>query len=325
MENKYPKIRRRLIEPEILRRMSQQSLARWLGAVTLEWAVIAAIFAVCFAWPVWWVWLPSAILIGTRQHGLSILGHEGAHHLIARSGGWNDELANYLTCYPMLFTVQGYRSSHLEHHWYLETLEDPTRVSVERHPEDWMFPMSRVRVLWILVRDLTGLSQASSAELLKYLWDIPAKRRHMTIIAVMHGAAAAILVALGHPWAYPLLWLAPLFSVAVTCYRIRGTAEHSGFTPQCDRYQRVEIDALTTTRTTIMCPVFAHILAPYNVSYHIEHHLFPSVPGFNLRRLHRELKRSPEYSANAHLTLGYVKLFREFTGTVSVQRPPARH
>jgi fatty acid desaturase len=51
-------------------------------------------------------------------------------------------------------------------------------------------------------------------------------------------------------------------------------------------------------------------LAPNNVNYHLEHHLYPSVPFFQLPRLHALLCAKPEFR-QAHMTRGYVGVLQE--------------
>lgn len=315
---RYPTIVRRLADPDVMRELSRQDTARWLRAVAFEWLLVAAIVAACGWQPGWPTWLLGAILIGTRQHALSILGHEGVHRLISARRRVNDNLGNWLALYPLLITVQGYRSSHMDHHWYLETPDDPSKVSVEQHPRDWTFPMTGAHVAGMFARDLSGLSQASSASLLKYLWHIAHPWRHMTAVACVQLVLAALLAwATGTWWAYPLLWLAPMFTVVVACYRVRAIAEHSAFGDAAARYHRADIDPLLRTRTTLVEPWLAGLLAPYNVSYHIEHHMHPSVTCFNLKRLHQHLNAHPEYRSHARLTRGYGGLLREIRGAAS--------
>jgi fatty acid desaturase len=321
MRKQYERMNWDLIDDVELHRFSNHNVWRWLAAVAFEWAVIAGLFAVCLTWPRWYVWIIGALLIGTRQHGLAVLAHEGAHHLIVRSHFWNDVLANYFTTYPLTFTVQGYRTTHLQHHWYLETPEDPSKVSVDKHPEEWTFPMPVRNFVRMFVRDLLLLSQRAAISLMKYLWDIPGGRwPHVLRIAIMHGIIIAVAVWTHHIWAYVLLWLVPLYTVTVACYRLRSVAEHSGIGPQSERYSRDVIDNLRTTRTTTGSGLSQYLLIPYNVSYHIEHHMFPSIPTFRLRDLHEQLKTNPVYVANAHITRGHRQLFRELTGTA---KPPA--
>lgn len=314
MRNQYERVNRELIPKKELRRFAGPSTGHWLGAVAFEWAIIAAMMWACNAFPYWWVWVVGFFLVGTRQHALGVLAHDGSHHLVARSLFWNDLLSNCLTAYPMTFTVQGFRSTHLKHHWYLETPDDPSKLTIDHHPQEWTFPMSKRKFAGMLLRDLTGLSQKSSASLLKYLWDIPGGiARHVISIVALHGLFIALCAFTGHIWTYVLLWILPLFTVAIACYRVRAIAEHSGIGPQAGRYASDSVDSLLATRTTVSNPLVHFIFAPYNITYHIEHHLYPYVPVFRLRELHRALRDNSEYAGHAHLTRGYLQLLRELT------------
>jgi fatty acid desaturase len=311
---RYRRVNRALLDGESLRRLSRPSTVRWLSFAALEWAIISVTIAACLVYPSVWTWVLGGLIVGTRQHALGILAHEGTHYLVNASKPLNDTLTNFIAAYPLLFTIQGFRASHFDHHRYLETPDDPSRVTVERMPGDWTFPMSAARLVTIFARDLSAISHVSSTELLKYLWDIPDKRRHMAIVAAMHLSAIALAGATGHWLAYPLLWLLPLFTVAVACYRLRAMAEHSGFGDPSLRYRRSEIDPLIVTRSITHNFLTSAILAPYNVSYHIEHHLYPGVPAFALHRVHESLRRVGEYGRLAHVTPDYPGLLREFLG-----------
>lgn len=324
MRSSYERIHRNLISKNMLRQFAGPGLGHWLGAVVLEWSIIGATIWACHTWPYWWLWVLGFFIIGTRQHALGVLAHDGSHHLVARSLFWNDLLSNYLTSYPLTFAVEGFRTTHLKHHWYLETPEDPSKISIDHHPEEWTFPMSKTSFFAMVLRDLTGLSQRSSASLLKYLWDIPGgKTRHLISVVVLHGGVLAACIYTGHVWSYVLLWLLPLFTVAVACYRVRSIAEHSGIGAQEGRYARTIVDSLISTRTTIAAPVLQFIFAPYHISYHIEHHLYPYVSVFRLRDLHGHLRDNPTYQAHAHVTRGYLQLFRELTGANDPNPSPA--
>ena len=43
-----------------------------------------------------------------------------------------------------------------------------------------------------------------------------------------------------------------------------------------------------STRSIRLNPILSFIY--WNMEYHIEHHLFPSVPSYNLPKLHKEIK-----------------------------------
>ena len=231
MKNTPPKIKRELLAPDQVKSLSKRNTKRWLLCIALEWSLICSAVAValCFAYQYVIVWVLAFVFIGLRQHALSILAHDGTHYLVTENKRSNDLLTNLFPCYPMIFTVQGYRSSHLEHHWYLETPKDPSKMTVDLFPQDWTFPSSKKHIRKMFIRDLTGLSQASSSGLLKYLWQIDNRTLHLSAIVVMHSLVFTAFLLAGAWFAYFLLWLAPMLTVTVACYRIRAIAEHTGF------------------------------------------------------------------------------------------------
>jgi fatty acid desaturase len=49
------------------------------------------------------------------------------------------------------------------------------------------------------------------------------------------------------------------------------------------------------------------------MAYHVEHHLYPSVPVFRLKKLHNLLReRNPNYDAQVHVADGF-QLVEELT------------
>ncbi len=318
----YERIHWNLISKEELKAFASPSPGPWLKAVAIEWTIIAATIWACNTFSFWWVWIIGFFVIGTRQHALGVLAHDASHHLVAHSLSWNDRLGNFLSAYPLSFTVEGFRSTHLRHHWYLETPADPSKISIDYHPHEWTFPMAKWSFIGMIFRDLTGLSQKSSASLLGYLWKIPGgRRKHIIRMVALHLFFITLSAITGHIWTYIILWILPLFTVAVTCYRIRSIAEHSGIGLHEDRYRRDIVDSLMTTRTTLGNPILGFIFAPYNISYHIEHHLYPYVPVFRLNQLHRRLRENSIYKSKAHITRGYLQLFRELIGSNAETTP----
>lgn len=305
-----------LLTRDEVREFTRVRTWKWLGAAAVEWAIIAAVVAAVVAIGSWWVYIPAVLVIGSRQHALGVLAHDGSHHLVSRNKVVNDLLSDLFAAYPLGFTTAGFRSTHLKHHAFLETDRDPSKVTIERFPDDWTFPMSRRGLARLVARDLSGLSQAESGTLLKYLWEIPGGRApHIIRLLAYHVAIVVAAVVSGLIWLYLLLWVLPLFTVAIAFYRIRAIAEHSGLDTHAVRYLDDHADPLSATRTTVPRSRLAgFVMAPYHISYHIEHHLYPAVPVFELRRLHRQLQEHPTYTAQAHVTSGHGGLIRELTG-----------
>ncbi len=61
------------------------------------------------------------------------------------------------------------------------------------------------------------------------------------------------------------------------------------------------------------------LVAPLNVGYHLEHHLYPSVPFYRLEELHRRLMRVDVFRNQARITRGVNGVIRECATSLSTQ------
>ncbi|MEP0777705.1 fatty acid desaturase [Microcoleus sp. ZQ-A2] len=74
-------------------------------------------------------------------------------------------------------------------------------------------------------------------------------------------------------------WLIPMLLIN-TMVNIRGMSQHT--------LLEQESDVIRGTRTILTNPVTRFFMC--NENYHLEHHLYPAVPWYNLPRLHQEIK-----------------------------------
>src|SRR4051794_38492519 len=65
-------------------------------------------------------------------------------------------------------------------------------------------------------------------------------------------------------------------------------------------------DLLTGSRTVLPLWWEKLFFCPHHINYHIEHHLYPSVPCHNLPALHDVLMRDGVFKGKAHVTRGYL-------------------
>ena len=101
-------------------------------------------------------------------------------------------------------------------------------------------------------------------------------------------------------WKYYLLfWIVPYLSTFFMFQYIRSVAEHFG--------ELAYDHLLTSTRSVKATLIEQFFLAPHNVGYHLEHHLYPGVPFYHLPKLHNLLMEDADYNDKAHITQGYVK------------------
>ena len=61
-------------------------------------------------------YIVAVILIGSRQLGLAILMHDGAHGCLSRDPARNMALSQWLCAYPVFAETAAYRRYHLAHH-----------------------------------------------------------------------------------------------------------------------------------------------------------------------------------------------------------------
>ena len=264
-------------------------------AILEDFAVIAAAIAVALAyWPNPLVLIPAVIIIGTRQHALFVIAHDAAHYLLFEDRRLNDWVGRACA------TVQGlsmctYRVIHRLHHNNLYGELDPDTAL------HGGYPRGRAYLVKKLLKDLTGLTawktytyflggapalNTATNVALRPLDDTSPKlraeaRRDRDTVIGFHIALLAVMAATGYLVQYLILWILPLVTVVQAILRLRAIAEH-GATADFS-------SPLTAARTNLAPAWLRWILFPHNVGYHIEHHLYASVPMYNLPELHREM------------------------------------
>jgi fatty acid desaturase len=278
-----------LVAPALLERLRARSGWKGVAMIVHAWGLIALAVAMVVFTPhpaLMIITYPLAVaVIGSRQLGLAILMHEGAHGGLARNPGLNLWLSQWLCAYPVFAETMAYRSYHLVHHAHAQTARDPDLILSAP------FPVSRGSLRRKIIRDLTGqtgLKQRMAqwrGAVGKAEWPLSRRAawfwsrlgRPLVVNAILWAALAAV----GLWWAYPLLWLVPLLTWQQMVTRVRNIAEHAVLP--------VEGDPLRVARTTRAGWIARLFLAPYHVNFHAEHHLMMYVPCYNLPRLHRAL------------------------------------
>lgn len=276
-----------------------------LALIAHAWTVILGSIALVATWPNPLTYILAVMLIGSRQLGLAILMHDGAHGCLSRSQPRNMALSQWLCAWPIFADTAAYRGYHLAHHAHTQQQDDPDLVLSAP------FPITRTsyrRKFWRDITGRTGFSQRK-AQLLNAMgdptWPLPRRARHFAgklgpQIAVNAALCLGLTLA-GIWWAYPLLWLVPLLTWMMVITRIRNIAEHA-VVPDSD-------DPLRNTRTTEASLIERIFIAPYFVNYHLEHHLMFYVPCYNLPRLHAILMQGP-HAARMEVQRGYRTVLR---------------
>jgi fatty acid desaturase len=310
---------RELVTPAELAALRERVEWRGIALIAHAWVVIGGAIALVAAFPNPLTCVLAVMLIGSRQLGLAILMHEGAHRCFSVNDARNMALSQWLCAYPIFADTVAYRRYHLQHHAHTQQADDPDLALSAP------FPITRASYRRKLWRDLSGRTgyEQRKAQLLNALgdpaWPVARRLRHfcdkLGPQLLVNGVLLAVMAIAGAWWAYPLLWLVPLLTWMMVIARIRNIAEHA-VVPDSD-------DPPRNTRTTEAGWIERALIAPYFVNYHLEHHLMFYVPCYNLPKLHAILRRGP-HAARMEVQPGYLSVLRLATARPdSEDRPGA--
>lgn len=283
-----------LTKEEIARFMKRNDLkAAWV--VAFNWMMIAAIFALPAVWPNPLTILVAIILLGGRFLGLGVMMHDCGHRAMFTRPKVNDFVGQWLCAGPILSNLEGYRNNHAHHHVLAGSDKDPDLPNYRN------YAVTKASFRRKIFRDLTG--QTGIKQML-FLFRVLWFKRLVSPI-VTNGLMFAACWAVGRPWLY-LLWPVSYVTTYMLYSRIRNAAEHAVVPDLYDP------DPLLHTRTTYARWWEKLTVAPNMVNYHLEHHLLPTVPPYNLRAMHETLKAKGAFK-DADIAPGYFDVIRRLT------------
>lgn len=289
--------------------LSRLSPWRSSAAIAFDWLAIFALAAAGFFSDLLIVKILAVVLIAGRQHGLLLLMHEGAHVRLAKNRALNDWISDLFCAFPFLAGTAKYREFHLPHHQFLFTDKDPETPM--HRARGWEYPQSRRRLWGRLLAPLVGGRMREMIGKIRFYNFAPSSRGQVAAKAVFWLAVLVPVAVFGLWSAFALYWLLPMFTVLPVLLTLRNMAEHWGLPRDHE---------LNSTRTVTAGFIEGLLLVPHNGGYHLDHHLHPGVPFYNLRALHRALREDGVYRAKAALTDSYVMGRKPLLGELSGSR-----
>ena len=287
---------RKALPRELVLELTRRSPWRATFAVLHDVLICAVAIAVALHfWPNPLVILLAIIVIGTRQHALFVIAHDAAHYLLYENRLLNDVVGRACAMLQGL-SMCTYRVIHRLHHNNLYGELDPDTAL------HGGYPRGRAYLAKKLLKDLSGLTawktyayflggapalNTKTKVALRPLDDTSQKlrdeaRTDRNMVIAFHLLMLAMVAWTGYLLEYLVLWILPLVTVVQAILRLRAIAEHGATTDFSS--------PLTAARTNVAPAWLAWLIFPHQVNYHIEHHLYASVPHYNLPRLHRELR-----------------------------------
>ncbi len=262
------------------------------------------VIAVCvglslYFWNIWVVG-PAILIIAARQQACFVLAHDAAHYRLF-DRRWLNDLIGRMVASPVGISMCSYRVLHRLHHNHLYGKQDPDI------PLHGGYPRGTSYLIKKLLKDLLG---GTAFKTFAYFFGkqsvdtkhadgsvqshsplddtSPALRqaadRDRWTIVIFHIAVPVIAFYAGYLEEYVILWILPLFTFLQPILRFRAICEHGAVTSTSS--------PLKASRTNLGPAWIRFLLFPHNVNYHIEHHLYPSIPHYNLPLCHEELKKA---------------------------------
>lgn len=272
------------VDPGTLQQLAQRSNAPAARNALLYFTLLigSGVLAYLTLWS-WWS-IPLLFLYGT-MYGSSAdpRWHECGHGTAFENDRINNAIY-YVASFMLLRDPTVWRWSHVRHHSDTIVVGRDPEVILERPPNlvEWALGffsiLSGPRMMSRTVRHAMGnISDADRSyipedELPKVAWEARA------FVALW---AAVIVWCIAGTTLLPLLFfIGPSFYGAWLVHAF-GTTQHLGL-------QEDVLDHRLNTRTIYMNPVLRFLY--WNMNYHCEHHMFPTVPSHALPKLHQLIK-----------------------------------
>ena len=246
----------------------------------------------------WLIKLPALIVYGFCFAAMFAPLHESSHRTAFANNRLNDTVA-WIAGLLSFYNSDFYRRYHKWHHRYAQVsgkdpeLDDPKpnnlwEYLVELSGWNWWVGKfkSHYRVATGQLEDYFYIAEDARDEVI---------RSTRLQLAVYAGAIALSLV-FKQSWFFTM-WLLPL-AVGQPILRYILLAEHTGCTN--------DDNPLTNTRTTRTWFPFM----VWNIPFHAEHHLYPSIPFHALPQAHQHLKQHFEVVEH-----GYVNVHRDIVSS----------
>lgn len=266
-------LRKRLVvdeklQPEI-RRLMKPNVARFNLNLFMHVACWVAAAVGVFWFDNTIAIIACVVVLSNQIHAFTVLQHECGHRNAYHNDGWN----RFVGCALAWFIFMPYttfKECHRRHHRYLG--------DVQHDPDEWNYTGGRTR--WLPIRVATFVPRFIHISLTKYS---AAVRQSVLVELAFNIVSLAVLIGFCIQYNYLnefiLIYAIPLFILAAIINPISRGYEHFPLAKLDEQDKESRMDIAKTT-ISVTHPFFSWIWA--NINYHVEHHVYPGVPFYNL-------------------------------------------
>lgn len=277
-----------IIDKEELKKLCVKS--DWAGfkhMIIFFGSLFLVAYLAYISWGTWWSLL-FFLIYGNIYACSDSLWHETNHKTAFKSKFWNNffyQIASFMDN----FEPVRWRWSHFKHHGHT-AFDDPHDFEIAiRKPTDiflffsYLIPFGTVFIFHKSLQfETIKHALGFTTDVMKQC--IPERERskcrnssriHVSIWLI------TILVSIIYQSWLPVLYIVLPGFYGKTLIALFGLTQHTGL-------QENIKDHRYSTRTVYLNPIFSFLY--WHMEYHIEHHMFPTVPSYNLPKLHALIK-----------------------------------
>lgn len=207
------------------------------------------------------------ICMGIALNALGILIHDGLHGLLAKNPKAN-HLFSFLVGLPLGISATAYQVTHTFHHYelgrkrdygtYRQHLRSPLLIWIA-----YFFQLFFGTILYVVFIPPLAFMVASRKSRVLIVLEYSVIVAFFSVVFCTLSWNSLVMF-----WGYPLVVMALLTNV-------RGLSSHA-----LGDVENIYLSSRTIKSSKLVAILFLH------ENYHLEHHLFPGVPSYNLSKVH---------------------------------------
>ncbi|MDC3281384.1 fatty acid desaturase [Candidatus Pelagibacter sp.] len=316
MDVKLDKWHKCKVDIEVLKELSKKSDLKGLQHILVFFGllIITGILAY-ITWGTWWsvFWF---LVYGNIYSFSNPLWHETGHKTAFKSKFLN-EFFYYISSFMSNFEPTRWRYTHFVHHGNTYSTENPFDHEIE-YGNDLKETSKGLIVNIIPFLDLIFIKKHISFEIFQHAFGIKTKVMEECIpenaqakailnsrIYVVVWSLIALWSILASSWMPILYFLLPHF-YGKTLHKLVAFTQHAGLARNIK-------DHRFSTREMHLNPILSFLY--WKMEYHLTHHMFPTVPSYNLDKLHHHIKDQLPKTNN-----GLIDAYREIIPALIKQR-----
>ncbi len=242
---------------------------------------------------------PLLIIGGYGMLLLGFMGHDGTHFTLSENRITSSILGILLTAPVFPYMVMGFTISHWNHHRFTNTEKDPDSLLFSKFKN--IFTRALLARPYAFMEYGLNTIRLALGKPLPFEYQFPLSKNTVRRLAQFNLLATLffgyVLIRISSSNYKALVVLLALYLFGTVISGLSPYIEHTG----------TGIGRGIDTRTADGWSWDFFLLGN---NYHLEHHLFPTIPFYNLKKAHLHLKQSGFYTQEKFFSHGPVETYR---------------